>query len=115
MPTFTRIEYIHAEFSPGDLSYLDITMHDVLPGPLSLSIELDPNLPHAFVVAGKKIKKISRRRKVPTGSEIFSTRIAFRVSDSVATTADPIVTITASGVDGTGLPYRLALNAGTKC
>jgi hypothetical protein len=110
---------IHIEFSCGpvglgDISYLDITLRDVLPGPLALALELDPHLPYVFSVAGKELKKISRRRRIPAGADEFSTRIAFRISNCGHTATDPIITITASGVDGTTTPYRLALNVGSE-
>ena len=109
MPTIISSRYTPHPVHLGEICYLDVTLSGLLPGPLSLMLELDPRLAYAFSIAGKHLTRVSRRRSISVGVEEYSTRIAFRIERVAETRSDPMLTIAASGLDGTSPPYRLAL------
>jgi hypothetical protein len=107
MPSISTITYTPEPVRPGHPCCIDITAHNVVAGPVTFTLELDPLLPYMFSIAGRTRTRITRRRNVPLDTGSYGTRMAFRIAGAVA--GDALLMVTISGVNGTSPPYPLRL------
>ncbi len=108
MPTITNMDYNPVPALLEHPLSIDVSLRVSSAGPVTVRITLEETLPYFFIRGGKHVKELLFTRTFGSAGD-HTTRFTVALIGPAHPSETPSVTVMAAGIDGSSIPFTLAL------
>ncbi len=108
MPTIISIQY---DPQPAAIDHpigIEVSMHTVTPGPVTIHLLLDDTLPYFFIQGGQRVRELTFTRTFGSPGDHI-TRFSLLLIATASPSQHPSLTVRAAGIDGSSMPFAMTL------